>query len=348
MRFIAWTLLNFVVGCLLFADQARAADVDPAAEKQARAGADGGTVAAKVNGRTLTVDDVELVASSIIQGRKVPAQQLAQVQADVLNQLIDRSLVEEVLKSEGSSITDQQLDKAMEQMMAQLRSKQPEVVESLKQRSSALAALRKQLAWQLVWDQYLTDRLNNAALEAYFKEHHRDYDGTELRASHILLRPAAAGDATEIRELTKRAQQLREQLVRGKITFENAASQYSGGPSRKTGGDIGFFPRRGLMEESFAKAAFALKKDEVSQPVTTTFGVHLIKVTEVRPGQREWSDSSDQLKVPAAMDRFEKMAAAARAKAKIEFTEAVPHFKPGTRQLATASDKPAKKSAATE
>lgn len=67
----------------------------------------------------------------------------------------------------------------------------------------------------------------------------------------------------------------REQLVSGKATFEELASKYSDCSSAKRGGDLGLFAR-GAMQKPFEDASFALKVGDLSKPVFTDSGVHLI------------------------------------------------------------------------
>ncbi|MBQ3565187.1 MAG: peptidyl-prolyl cis-trans isomerase, partial [Alphaproteobacteria bacterium] len=65
------------------------------------------------------------------------------------------------------------------------------------------------------------------------------------------------------------------------ISFEEAAAQFSQCPSKNDGGNLGFFGR-GSMVKEFEDAAFSTKVGQISQPVKTQFGWHLIKVEEVR------------------------------------------------------------------
>ena len=89
----------------------------------------------------------------------------------------------------------------------------------------------------------------------------------KVRASHILVK-------TE-----EQAKQVLEILAQGKKTFEEITHERSKCPSGKKGGDLGFFGK-GQMVREFQDAAFKLKKDEVSEPVQTQFGWHIIKVTD--------------------------------------------------------------------
>lgn len=70
----------------------------------------------------------------------------------------------------------------------------------------------------------------------------------------------------------------REQIVSGKATFAELASKYSDCSSAKRGGDLGPFSR-GAMQKPFEQAAFALKVGEMSSPVHTDSGIHIIQRT---------------------------------------------------------------------
>src|SRR5262249_15373551 len=78
---------------------------------------------------------------------------------------------------------------------------------------------------------------------------------------------------------------LRQEIVAGKIDFAEAAKKHSDCPSKKDGGDIGFFPYKFMVLEPFAKAAFALKVGELTDLVQTDYGLHLIKGTDRKPGE---------------------------------------------------------------
>lgn len=89
----------------------------------------------------------------------------------------------------------------------------------------------------------------------------------QVKASHLLVK-------TE-----EEAQKLYEEIVNGK-SFAEAAMENSLCPSGMNGGDLGFF-ERGQMVKPFEDAAFAMEKGEISKPVQTQFGWHLIQVTDI-------------------------------------------------------------------
>jgi len=101
----------------------------------------------------------------------------------------------------------------------------------------------------------------------------------QREARHILIKIDA--DQTEA-EAKKKIEELRQKIEAG-ADFANLAKQYSQDPgSAKQGGELGFFGRN-VMDPAFEKVAFSLKPGEVSQPVKTPFGYHLIKLEKIRP-----------------------------------------------------------------
>ena len=92
----------------------------------------------------------------------------------------------------------------------------------------------------------------------------------QVHARHILLQTETPALANE----------LRRRIVEGGESFATIAVQYSDDSgSAVNGGDLGWFPR-GMMVSEFEDAAFSLPLGEVSEPIKTGFGYHLIQVLE--------------------------------------------------------------------
>lgn len=105
---------------------------------------------------------------------------------------------------------------------------------------------------------------------AYDQEAARVEQTERVRARHILV-----GTEKEAKEILARIQKGEK--------FEDLAKQYSLDGSKDYGGDLGYFTAAEMVPE-FSKAAFALKKDEVSAPVKTDFGWHIIKLEDRKTG----------------------------------------------------------------
>ena len=156
-------------------------------------------------------------------------------------------------------------------------------------------------------------RVSDDRVKAYYDEHREEMrEGETIRASHILV------DSAE------KAEAIRNDILAGKITFEEAAKKESACPSREQGGDLGEFGR-GQMVKEFEDAAFALAPGELSKPVKTEFGWHLIRVDGKKDGgelpfekvrdeirqrllaeeqQKAYASKINQLKILFPVDRF--------------------------------------------
>src|SRR5690554_6542168 len=110
-------------------------------------------------------------------------------------------------------------------------------------------------------------------LRAYYEERAEEYAREERRAAHILVEAGDDGQET--------LATIQQRLADGE-SFADLAEEYSVDTvSAQEGGDLGF-AGRGVYDEAFEEALFALEEGEVSGPVETSFGLHLIKLEEVR------------------------------------------------------------------
>lgn len=119
-------------------------------------------------------------------------------------------------------------------------------------------------------------------LKAYYEEQKAQYTTPERRKiSHILF--AFGKDSADDQQALQRALKAKQDLANK--DFAALAAEVSDDKlTAKNGGDLGLF-NVGVMEKSFEEAASQLKQGEVSEPVKSAFGYHLIKVTELAPGE---------------------------------------------------------------
>jgi len=146
---------------------------------------------------------------------------------------------------------------------------------------------------------------DDAAVQAVYDSRKGQF--TELKASHILFK---ASSDSEVLEAMKKAQELRARLVAG-ADFAKAAEAQSEDPTAKANkGDLGWF-QSGQMQKPFEMAAQALKVNEISQPVRTSFGIHLIRLEGRR--EKSFDQVKEELRAQLARERF-----ATKAKDKLE------------------------------
>ncbi len=127
--------------------------------------------------------------------------------------------------------------------------------------------LTKEVMISEVVNQIATEKLTDAEMKKFYNKNKADFK--EVRASHILVK-------TE-----EEAKEIKKKLDQGG-DFAALAKEKSTDPgSAPRGGDLGFFTRD-RMVKAFSDAAFSLKVNEVSKPVQSPFGFHIIKVVEAK------------------------------------------------------------------
>ncbi|HZJ97653.1 MAG TPA: peptidylprolyl isomerase, partial [Oligella sp.] len=129
------------------------------------------------------------------------------------------------------------------------------------------------------------------ALENYALNKEQFVRPETVNAQHILI--AFEGDEEKSKLLAK---EVRAKVVEGKQSFAELAKKHSTDSSvEKNSGNLGFFDKSQMVAE-FSEVAFSLKEGEVSQPVKSQFGWHIIQVLEKRPAKTlEFSEVKDNL-----------------------------------------------------
>ena len=115
---------------------------------------------------------------------------------------------------------------------------------------------------------------------------------TETRARHILLRTS---DQASPEQAARRLRELRREIEAGRRRFEDVAREVSEDGSAAAGGDLGWFAP-GVMVPEFEQPASRLAPGEISEPVATRFGVHLIQVLERRRTELPPAQKREQLR----------------------------------------------------
>ncbi|HPF51338.1 MAG TPA: peptidylprolyl isomerase [Draconibacterium sp.] len=150
-------------------------------------------------------------------------------------------------------------------------------MDTLQSFKDELAGYRKEAAAP-----YLTDHNYD---EQFIQEMYRRMT-LELDASHILLSLPPDASAIKEKEVLDKIRKIRHEIIAGK-NFAEAADEYSEDPSAKTNhGNLGYFTAF-MMVYPFESAAYKTPVGEVSEPVRTQFGYHLVKVNAVRKNQGE-------------------------------------------------------------
>ena len=151
------------------------------------------------------------------------------------------------------------------------------------------------------------------ALRAYYEESKEQYIEAEQRqAQHILLAVAADADEEETKRISELASDLAKQAREGKDFAEMAKKFSVDSISSANGGDLGYF-EKGVMDQAFDEKVFAMRIDEISEPVKSRFGFHIIKLNDIKPESGKSFEQvkekiSEEYALHEAASRFGQMA----------------------------------------
>lgn len=284
-------------------------------------------VAVRVGSLSISRELIDAVLRRV-DAAAVGAQQ-RQLEAAVVEQLVDELLLRAELERLLIAAADSEIDARVERLKAQFAGRGGTYDEFLARSGRDERSIRAQVALEICLDKYVRSRITPQVIAAAFETHRRDVDGTRLRVSHVVLRPVVAADDGDQARL-RHAEAIRREILQGRTTFDEAARRHSAGPSRHRGGDLGWIGRDGPFVEAFAKPAFALAKGEVSKPFVTPFGIHLVKVTEVEPGRIDADAAKPRLEQMVAARLIKDLVATARRTTPISYAAGVAHFDPAT------------------
>jgi parvulin-like peptidyl-prolyl isomerase len=245
-------------------------------------------VAATVDGWPIDAQQVDREIQRALGDRTIDPAVRDKLRRETLQQLIDRRLVHQYLMSSAAKASQAERDRAVQRLRKWAAEQEISWDQYLHSRGLDEPQLREQLAWEISWSRFLEQHATDDNLQRYFDQHRDQFDGRKVRTAHILLRIEPADDQRQRNEKTSRAEQLRQQIDDGQLDFAAAAAQFSESPTAADGGRIGWIGRHGPMPEPFSAAAFALEPGQVSSPVLTSFGVHLIQCIEIQPGDKTW------------------------------------------------------------
>jgi hypothetical protein len=296
---------------------------------------------AKVNGEDVT----ETAVQRCLRIQHVPPARYAEARPGTIEFLIDTALVDQYLTQLKVEPDKKEVEGRVEKIYAEIKKDGKKVEDVLKELLFSEAEFRAQVEADARWDKFVNDQSGDDKLKAFFEANRETFDGTQVRARHILLAPTTSDDkavegvVAKLRQLKKAAEEAGNAAVaklpanadaftRKKTyndavdaAFAESARQNSVCPSKAVGGDVSWFERTQGMVEPFARAAFALEPYQMSEPVKTQYGYHLILVTDRKPGHEvKFEDVKPIVKDVYAYRLREAVLAAMRPRAKIEMT----------------------------
>ena len=258
--------------------------------------ASGGAVAATVNDYSISEDEVtntiqSLRAQSDLEGEDAWGQFLANndmtpesVREQMINSYVDQELIKEGAESLGITVDSTEVDTYVASMKANFDTDDA-WNQALKQAGFTEEEYRENietsLMQQAISKHFQSEaKIEDSDIDDAAKSYASVYDGAK-RSSHILIGVEDTSDEKAMKEAREKAKDLKSRIESGAISFEDAAKENSTDKSSaEKGGDVGWDVLNSFVTE-YTDALDDLDKGQISDPVDSQYGVHIIKVTEV-------------------------------------------------------------------
>lgn len=275
--------------------------------------------AALVNGEPIALTELNALLSARPPAVPLTEGQKRELRQAALDMLVDDLLMRQFLRKNAPTANPAEIEKEITELKEVLTKQKKSLVEFLREGQQTEEQLRADIAARVQWKGFLVARFPDSELKSYYEANKVFFDKVFVTASHILVK--ASQDPMQRQKAREKLEYLRQEIVTGKITFEDAARKYSDCPSKDKAGDIGPFPYKFVVVEPFAKTAFSMKVNEISGVVASEFGMHLIKVTNRKEGEPTTFESArDTVREVYAQDLelYQKILAEQKKAAKIE------------------------------
>ena len=258
----------------------------------------------EVNRGQLDDEVIRIKAQAAARGQNIPPEQMAMVDRQVLDQIIQVQLLSAKATAEDKAAGKALAEKRLEEAKTRLGSE-----EALNRQLKVMGTTHEEVLtkWsegataEAVLKRELKVNITDEEVRKYYDDNPARFEEPEkVRASHILLTttgPKTNAELTEDQKAAKR-KEMEGILKRARAgeDFAKLAKDYSEDPGSKDKGGEYTFPR-GQMVAEFEAAAFSLGTNQVSDIITTRFGYHIIKLSEKIPARKvEFAKAESDIK----------------------------------------------------
>lgn len=276
-------------------------------------------VAAVVNNEVIPLSEVEQrAAPELVRAANEPTPEArAKLRTTILKQAVDvligEKLLDGQLKELNIEVTEQDVDVGIDGVRQQNNMEPAQFEQEIRNAGYTMASYRDFMKKHLAKLKLINLKVRSKVkvsdddlqqeYQRYLKSEGAD---PEIHARHILVQVPAKASAADAEAARQKAASFALEARKPGADFVALAKKRSEGSSANDGGDLGYF-RRGVMVPEFERVAFALKPGEVSEPVRTKFGWHVIKVDDVRAAEvKPFDDVKEALREKLSRSQLEK------------------------------------------
>lgn len=241
-------------------------------------------VVAIVNGKKITNNALINRMNNFVN---TDTETLSAIKQEIIDQLITDTLLEEFIDKQGLVVSQEEIENEIAKIRKNITDDQKNTIQSLEQVltfiGSNINEFRKSVKHSIALEKYFNNKLDDNTLKKYFKENKCVFNGEAVKVSHILIDTRKMKTKEELSHALEQIKTIKKEIDEGS-DFDKIARKYSNCPSAINGGDLGYIQRKGNFAKQFLDTAFSLQVDQVSEPVQTEYGYHLIKVTDKKEG----------------------------------------------------------------
>ena len=255
-------------------------------------------VASVVENKIVLMSDVVLAANAVAAQQQINPNTNPVAYKKILESsresMVEQLLIIEMAEQDSVEILDKDIDKALNQqidnIIAQTGSKELAEAALGKKISDFKRSYRDDMKGKLLAEKYtssLTTSINVSRGDVidFFNTYKDSIPSfpTLYKTHHILIEIKPSEES--VKNSFNKANDIRNKILNGEISFDDAAKTYSADPgSKDQGGNLGYVPR-GTFVQEFDKVVFTVEKNILTEPVKTQYGHHIIEVLE-RTGEK--------------------------------------------------------------
>jgi len=246
-----------------------------------------------IDGEPYTLSNIREYAKLKMR-REFPTGELSEINQEdreVLEQFITERLLAAEVETEGIKVSEEDVDRHIDLIKARNQISDEQLKMALSQQGlsteSYRALMRSEIEKGEIINRQVRKRVNitPADVERYYRLNPKKFTSEErVRLQHILLPLLEKASPEDEKDAMRKADEIYRRAVTGE-DFGALARSYSDGAGASEGGDIGWVKRGGLLKEIDKVAFNKLSPGEISQPVRTSLGIHIIRLTERDAGQ---------------------------------------------------------------
>ena len=247
-------------------------------------------VVAIVNDSAITLSELNAATAGLIDikdSNKDKKKNIIETKSKVLDQLIEKKLVEQAANKAGITVSEKEIDNAIEDVKKQNSISQQELLSTLARSGLTFKEYREQLKDQIRQVKFTNKefrsnvKISHEDVETYYGQNQDKFTGPMMHKLRIIsLLATNQGKGTDTEE---KAKQVLSMIRRGE-DFAKLAKEYSQGPDAQEGGDLGYV-KAGEMDKAIEKVAAGLKIGEISDIIKTSTGFHIIQVIDRKKGE---------------------------------------------------------------